>query len=553
MVIPTRTRVATKPAVKRRPDPKARPRPPVPQAPPVTNVLPISILPPALRAMIEAVPPGHTLPLEILGPMAIQRTPLANAALSLWAYLLQPTVLDEIFRRHRGRSFEDVLKFATFVELIRDALILHKGSGRASFGRAKEQGVLPTCPEAVYHKLGRVPIALTLGFFEDVTARIREILPVNSEVTPTPASLSGMTVVVLDGKQIKKAAKRLKLLRTKAGKVVGGKILVAYLPAEGLAVAMAADPDGEANDIRLMPAAIPRARAQISGPRLWVADRQFCDLDQPTLLTEEGDHFLIRRSLRTHFHLDSQHPAQTSLDRQGRTVIEEWGWIGSEKDKRRRYVRQIRLIRAGEEEILLVTDLLDSLLSPADDLLAVYLSRWGIERVFQQITEVFELRRLIGGMPQATIFQAGFCLVLYNLLQVIRGYIAVSQVGMPVDGVSVEQIFVDVQKQLTALTVLFPSQTIADWFSEELSREEIIERLRTLLNAVWTPRYRKAVNTKPRPKVKKAKGSGAHTSVHKVLEAGRKKPKKKPHREGRPNVCKAVASPSRNALLWDSL
>src|ERR1019366_8371467 len=151
------------------------------------------------------------------------------------------------------------------------------------------------------------------------------------------------------------------------------------------------------------------------------------------------------------------------------------------------------------------------------------LSRWGIERVFQQITEVFELRRLIGGMPQATIFQAAFCLVLYNLLQLIRAYIAVGQVGMPVDGVSVEQIFVDVQKQLTALTVLFPSQTIAAWFSEELSREEITERLRTLLSAVWTPRYRKAVNKKPRPKVKKAKGSGAHTSVHKVLAAERKK------------------------------
>ena len=40
---------------------------------------------------------------------------------------------------------------------------------------------------------------------------------------------------------------------------------------------------------------------------------------------------------------------------------------------------------------------------------------------------------------------------------------------------------------------------------------------------MWTPRYRKAVNKKPRPKVKKAKGSGAHTSVHKVLEAERKK------------------------------
>src|SRR5271166_4934129 len=174
------------------------------------------------------------------------------------------------------------------------------------------------------------------------------------------------------------------------------------------------------------------------------------------------------------------------------------------------------------QEILLVTDLLDNQQYPASDLLAVYLTRWGIERVFQQITEVFELRHLIGCTPEATIFQAAFCLVIYNLLQVIRAYVAASQVEMPVDAVSVEQIFVDVQKELTALTVLFPSPTIADWFATEMSREEIIAHLQILLGGVWTPRYRKAVNKKPRPKVKKAKGSGAHTSVHKVLEAEKK-------------------------------
>ena len=48
-------------------------------------------------------------------------------------------------------------------------------------------------------------------------------------------------------------------------------------------------------------------------------------------------------------------------------------------------------------------------------------------------------------------------------------------------------------------------------------------RLGGLLGRVWSPRYRKAVNKGPRPKVKKAKCSGAHTSVHKVLEEERLK------------------------------
>jgi len=49
---------------------------------------------------------------------------------------------------------------------------------------------------------------------------------------------------------------------------------------------------------------------------------------------------------------------------------------------------------------------------------------WSIERVFQQITEVFELRHLIGRAPGAAVFQAALCLVICNILQVLRGYAA---------------------------------------------------------------------------------------------------------------------------------
>jgi len=53
--------------------------------------------------------------------------------------------------------------------------------------------------------------------------------------------------------------------------------------------------------------------------------------------------------------------------------------------------------------------------------------------VFQEITEVFELRHLIGCSPRATVFQASLCLVIYNILQVLRGYAAASQAyfGVP--------------------------------------------------------------------------------------------------------------------------
>jgi hypothetical protein len=490
--------------------------------------LPINLLPREVAALVTILPPESQLPPEVLCAMVLPRVPRANAILTTWSYLLQPKFLDDIFARHRGRSYEDILTFSAFVALIRDALVLHKGSALQSFQRAEEQGILATCQEAVYGKLRRMPIPLSLAFVEEITEQIRALLPPDLQAEPLPASLAALTVVVLDGKQIKRVAKRLKPVRGRPGKVIGGKILVAYVPAQGLGVAMAADPDGEANDIRLMPEAVPRARARISGPRLWVADRQFCDLTQPERLTEEGDHFLLRRSLKLSFHADPDRPARETIDGEGRRVIEQWGWMGAAKETRRRYVRQIQLVRPEEEDVYLVTDLLDERAYPADDLLVVYLKRWKIEQVFQKITEVFHLERLLGSTPEATIFQAAFCLVLYNLLQLMRVFVAASQKDLPVESVSMEQLFLDVERELTALVVLFPAAAISDWYKEEWSREEVMARLWALLGGAWTPRYRKAINKKPRPKVKKAKCSGAHTSVHKVREAERKKRQQRP-------------------------
>jgi Transposase DDE domain len=503
----------------------------LPESSPDEVELAIRVLPPELAALRKRLPADVELPPEILAAMVLPRVPLANAALTAWSYLFDPLFLGDLFARHRGASYEDILTFPTFVDLIRDALVMYDGSGRASFEHAAEQGALPTCQEAVYGKLRRVPPGLSMAFLEEGTGRLEALLPPGTSAEALPVSLSGLEVVILDGKQIKKVAKRLGPVRGRAGKVIGGKILVAYLPCKGLAVSMAAERDGEANDIRLMPAAIPRARARVAGVRLWVADRQFCDLNQPGQLTEHGDHFLLRRSLKLGFHADPGRPARPSLDSQGRTVIDRWGWIGSPKEKRRRYVRQVHLVRPGAEDIYLVTDLLDEQAYRAEDLLAVYLKRWGIERVFQKITEVFELRHLIGSSPEATIFQAAFCLLLYNLLQVMRAFVAASQEGLAAEMVSMEKLFDDVQAELTALVVLFPSATIAGWFAAASSRQDVAHRLGLLSGGAWKPRYRKAINRKARPKVPKAKQSGAHTSVQKVLDAERKKRRQ---REGGP-------------------
>ena len=449
--------------------------------------------------------------------------PLADAVLSLWAFVMEPGFLESLYQRHRGRSFSDTLTFPVMVKLMSDALLQHAGSGRQAFIRADERDELPTCIEAVYGKLRRIPLELSQGFFEETTERLRTILPEGLSGHVLPASLDAFTVVIVDGKILKKVAKRLLVSRGKAGKLYGGKLLVAYVPAEGLVRSFVANPDGETNDAKLIPALIPYARAVIEGLRLWVLDRQFCDLTQPLVLAAEGDHFVIRFHPKNSFHLDVSRATKESQDESNRTIFEEWGWLGGESSKRRIYVRRIRLQRPGEEEIILVTDLLDDAVYPTVDLLAVYLERWGIERVFQQITEVFHLKRLIGSTPQATIFQASFCLVLYNMLQVIRQYVAASQ-PQPCcpETLSTEGIFRDVTRQMTAIEELVPAPAIVAMIPKCRTASQLKDHLSLRLTVELSKLWKKTRNKKPRPHPKTVKQAGAHTSVARLIDAAKK-------------------------------
>jgi hypothetical protein len=466
------------------------------------------------------MPPARDATSDPFALEVLARLPLAESFYALWAYLATDKVLGDLFEQHRGRCYQDKLTFAELVGVLADAVTRYHGSGRRAITKALERQQLPCQIRAVYGKLARLPLPLAEAFLSDLTARLRPLFPAGLYRTELPKSLVGLAMVVVDGKKIKKAAKRLLATRGQPGKLYGGKVLAAYLPADGLAVALAADPDGEANDIRLVPRLLPLARAAVAGPRLWVADRQFCDLDQPRRFTEGGDHFLIRYSKNVGFHPDPERPARAGTDEQGRVYHEEWGWLGApSQGERRCYVRRITLERPGEEEVAVVSDLLAETLYPAADLLAAYLARWQIENCFQAITEVFALRHLIGCSPQATVFQASFCLVVYNLLQLIRGYAAcAAPVPTEVATLSTEQIFKDLHEELVGLHRTLQSEELLAALRQPTDAEDLRRRLRALLGRAWTPGWRKAANKRPRPHKPKAKQSGAHTSVHKVLQ-----------------------------------
>lgn len=447
--------------------------------------------------------------------------PLAQASLALFSYAIPTTALDELYQRHRGRGYENLVTFPQLVAWVFDALVEHHGSGRqAHLQRIREPDGAGN--EAFYGKLRRIPTALSEAFLHDVTRRLTPLFP-DVVDRRLPQSLDHLDVLILDGKSLKNVAKRLRETRGTPGKLLGGKLLVAYRPREGLVLDLASDRDGETNEAKLIPDLVPRLHAAGGLPKLLVGDRQFCSLKHFAEFTRANGHFVTRHSRTLSFEPDPKRPAVTTSGSSPRVVVEEWGWVGKPREKLRRYVRRITVEQPGPESITILTDLVDSNRYPAEDLLAVYRIRWSIESTFRTVTEVFALDRFIGSTAEATVFQASMCFVLANLVQVLQGYVAAKR-KVAIDDVSTRQFYWDWQRQLTALKELVSVPVIVSLTPRNLTAEELGELLDRLLGAMWKPGWEKTRNKSPRSHRVAAKRKGAHTSVERRRQARKTSP-----------------------------
>ena len=194
-------------------------------------------------------------------------------------------------------------------------------------------------------------------------------------------------------------------------------------------------------------------------------------------MLKAGGHFLIRYCSNTTFVPDATRPAQESRDAQGYRIVQEWGWLGKVERADRLYVRRITKHWPDGKELGVVTDLLDEAKYPAEAMLSTYQSRWGIETVFHQITDVFSLRHLIGTMPKAVLFQLSFCLLLYNALQVVRAHLASFQ-ECEAKTISNEKLFYDVKRQLVAVSELVDVEPLLSLLGEVPTAAELRVRLR---------------------------------------------------------------------------
>lgn len=201
-----------------------------------------------------------------------------------------------------------------------------------------------------------------------------------------------------------------------------------------------------------------------------------------------------------------------------RPYREEWGRLGT--GERGGRARKITVPKGdGAGDFAIPTTLDDADRYPASDLLELYRHRRGLEAMFEQLVQTFELRHLIGANPQATVFQAALCLLLDNATPVIRDTVAVEAEVEP-NEVSPKFLFGDVTRQLTGWLTMIPVGDTLELLRAKpgVGPEALRKYLRGLPAPTGTELWRKAPYRKQPPKpAPKGYLKGGHSSVDKIL------------------------------------
>jgi hypothetical protein len=461
---------------------------------------------------------------EIFSRIVLSKLPLADSTWRMLHFTLNDDWLSDLWDRERGRCYEKKLEFPTLARLVAEALTQHGGSGRQAFERGKESDILSVAISSSFEKLGNLPVPLSEKLLEEGTQQLVRLLPENPVVDPFPVSAcwKGHEVFGVDGKAVKHVKRLLKELRDLQAGILGARASVVLNMRTGMAVGMIGHLDGEAGEAALTEQLLPRMAASANG-KPWVAvlDRLYCNLSFPGQVLAAGGHFVIRYSSNTEFIADPNRPAQHSRDSHRQRIVQEWGRLGKSAGNRALYVRRITLYLASGKVIRVITDLLDEDAYPAEDLLDTYRNRWGIEKVFHQITDVFSLKKLIGTMPKAVLFQLSFCLLIYNALQVVRAHLAAHQ-ECEAESISNEKVFYDLHRELVAVDELIENEHLLKVLGEPPTSNELRDYLHENLSGVWSDRWWKAPSSGGGGHKKtKTRVRGNHTSTYRALEAAK--------------------------------
>jgi len=443
----------------------------------------------------------------------VERSPVSVMVRGVLERAFNSEKIDKLFEQTAEVQYTRELTFSTVVGLMGEVVLGVAPSIHAAYQEAGE--TIPVSITSVYNKLNGVEPEVSAALVRDSA---RQLGPVIRRMKgTTPELLPGYRVRLLDGNHLSGTEHRIEELRSMRAGALPGQALVVLDPELMLAVDVEPCEDGHAQERALLGDVLGMVRPG----DLWIEDRNFCTTTFLFGIASRESHFLVR-----------QHGSTLTWEvvgkrkRQGRTktgtVYEQTAHLHHPKTNETLVVRRITIeldepTRDGESEIHLLTNLPEGD-AGAKQVATLYLKRWTIETMFQELTVALNCEINTLGYPKAALF--GFCLALvaYNAVSVVRGALrAVHGHEKVKEEVSWYHLCNHLARVYGGMMIAIPA---GRWrIFRELTAAQFAKLLKELAAKINLRRFRKHPRGPKRPPPKKSSGAKVkHVSTARILE-----------------------------------
>jgi IS4 transposase len=345
----------------------------------------------------------------------VQKSPASVIVRAVLERAFNSKKLNALFDRTAVVQYTRELMFATVVRLMTEVVLGASRSIRAAYQDAEE--AIPVSIASVYNKLNGIEPQVSAELVRDSAAQLGPI--VRRMRGTVPELLPGYRVRILDGNHLSGTEHRIAALRTLRAGALPGQTLVVLDPTLGLVINAVPCEDGHAQERSLLNEIL----AMIARGELWIADRNFCTTKFLFGIAARGGFFAIRQHASTlTWELVGTRKRRGKIET-GR-VYEQDIQLRNPETGEILLARRITVVlneptRDGETEIHILTNL------PAKDAGArvvanLYLKRWTIETMFQELTVALTCEINTLGYPKAALFGFSLALVAYNAVSLVK-------------------------------------------------------------------------------------------------------------------------------------
>lgn len=444
----------------------------------------------------------------------IESAPAAVMVRATLERCLSPQMVDELFAREANKQYCHQLLFSTLFSVMSEVVCNFHRSVHASHRARRPQA--STSVAALYDKLKGTEPQVLIALVRHTVAELGAVIRQTGGVLASP--LPGRAVRIMDGSWLEATERRLAVLRQVQDRALPGKALVVLDPELMLVLEMLPCEDGHAQERVLL----PQAGRLVRAGELWIADRNMCTLGWLAAVVGALACFVVRQhgnfpvEALEEFWPVGRNESGTVSEQRVRVVLPG----GQEQLWRRIRVQLDKPTRDGEKEVYILTNL------PAEEADALkvaelYLGRWTIERMFQEIEASLNCEINTLAYPKAALFGLCVGLVAYNVLSVIKAAMraahGVETVAQEVSGYYLAE---ELEGTGRGLGIALPSETWEPF--RQMSSKELAQELVRIARRMYLCRYQKSPRgpKKPQPPRKRlSRGRGSHVSTARLLAA----------------------------------